>query len=58
MFGQDVPSVDANDALASGDVGVLAAPSPSEFRLNVGVYAVTDTTINWELIHPDGSIVA
>jgi len=57
-FGQDVPAVDANDALATGDVGVLAAPSPSEFRLNAGVYAVTDTTINWELIRLDGTIAA
>lgn len=57
-FGQDVPAVDAADAIATGSVSVLAVPSPSEFRLNAGVYAVSDTTVNWELLREDGTIAA
>jgi hypothetical protein len=58
MFGQDVPAVDVNDALAAGDVAVISVPLPSEFRLNAGVYAVTDSTVNWELVRQNGTIAA
>jgi len=57
-FGQDVPAVNVDDALAAGDVAVIAAPSSSDFRLNAGIYAVTDSVVNWELLRRDGTIAA
>lgn len=57
--GQDVPAVDAATAPGVGDVIVLAGPEfAAQFRLNFGLYAVSDTDVNWELIRTDGTIAA
>ena len=59
QFGQDVPAVRAEDAAAIGDLTALPAPSSAaDFRFNFGVYAVTKSTVEWELIRADGTSAA
>jgi hypothetical protein len=56
-FGQDIPAVNAGDAANAGDVVVLQAPSSvADYRFNFGIYAVTDTTVRWDLVRADGSV--
>ncbi len=59
QFGQDVPAVNTSDAATSGDTVVLAGlTSATDFRMNVGMYAVSNTTIEWQLVHADGTVAA
>lgn len=58
QFGQDIPAINANDAAAAGSVVVLQAPSSAaDARFNFGLYAVTDSTIRWELVRADGTVL-
>lgn len=58
-FGQDIPAVRATDAADAGDVAVLVAPSSAtDARFNFGLFAVTDTTVRWELIRANGTLAA
>lgn len=58
-YGQDVPAINVANAAGAGDVSVLAGPSSATaFRFNFGVYAVSDSTVTWELIRADGTIAA
>jgi len=59
IFGQDIPAVNASDAAGIGDLSVLPGPGfASEFRFNFGAYAVTDATIQWQLVRRDGTVAA
>jgi len=59
QFGQDIPAVNSNDAAAAGDIAVLQAPSSaSDARFNFGLYAVTDSTIRWDLVRADGTVLS
>ena len=59
QFGQDIPAVKTADAANAGDVVVLAGlTSAADFRLNVGLYTLTDTTVNWQLVRADGTLAA
>lgn len=56
-FGQDIPAISSNDAANAGDVIVLQGPSSAaDYRFNFGVYALTDTTIRWEVVRADGNV--
>ena len=58
QFGQDVPSIDVNDAAAAGDTVVLQAPSSvADNRFNFGIDAVTAATVRWDLVRADGTLV-
>jgi hypothetical protein len=58
-FGQDIPAVFASNAPAAGDTVVLSGPtSAANARFNFGVYAVSATTVRWDLIRADGSVAA
>jgi hypothetical protein len=55
-FGQDIPALGVNEAAAAGDMIVLQAPSdPLSYRFNLGLYAVSDATVRFELAHADGT---
>jgi len=55
-FGQDIPAVNAADAVPAGNTIVLQAPaSAGTARFNFGIYAVTDATVQWELLRADGT---
>lgn len=59
VFGQDIPVVNAADAAGVGDLSVLAGPGfASDFRFNFGVYAVSDSTVQWQLVRSNGTIAA
>jgi hypothetical protein len=47
-FGQSIPATRSTDALTTGNHVVLLGPSTDGYRLNVGVYALTNTTVRWE----------
>jgi hypothetical protein len=56
-FGQDIPAIPVGDAAAAGDMLVLQAPTdPVAYRFNAGYYAVTASTIKWELVRADGTV--
>lgn len=56
-FGQDIPAENVSDAALAGDLVVLQAPSDAAAnRFNIGFYAVTDSTVNFELVHADGIV--
>lgn len=56
-FGQDVPSVKAGDAIAAGQIATIAGPSSvATTRFNFGLYAVTATTLKWELVRANGTV--
>lgn len=58
-FGQDIPAIRSTEAAEAGELAVLVAPSSAtDTRFNFGVFAVTDTTVRWELIRANGSIAA
>ncbi len=58
-FGQDVPVYRAADLLSSGETAILNAPAdPVAARFNFGVFAATETQIDWVLLRKDGTIVA
>jgi hypothetical protein len=57
-FGQDIPSyaVTTNNI---GDIITLAAPSNAgAARFNFGVYAPVASSVNWELVHANGTVAA
>jgi hypothetical protein len=58
-FGQDIPAVDQATAPAVGNIVVLSGPSSAaDSRFNFGVYAVSDASVEWDLIRTDGTIAA
>ena len=58
-FGQDIPAIKTTDAIAIGDVAVIAGPtSGTAFRFNVGIYTLARTTVHWELVRADGTVAA
>jgi hypothetical protein len=59
QFGQEIAAVNVADADTLGDMSVLAGPgSANDFRFNFGIYAVTDATVQWQLVRTDGTIAA
>lgn len=58
-LGESIPAVRADSAPKAGTSLVIAAPSSAaDFRLNVGLYAVTDASVRWDLVRADGSTAA
>lgn len=58
-YGQDIPAVRSTNAAQAGDVAVLVGPSSAAgTRFNFGVFAITDSTVRWELIRANGSVAA
>ncbi len=58
-FGQDIPSVDATNALRAGDIAALPGPSSLEGnRFNFGVYVTEAATIEWEVVRGNGTSAA
>jgi hypothetical protein len=56
-FGQDVPAVKSEDAVAAGQIATLNGPSSvASARFNFGLYAVTATTLKWELVRANGTV--
>lgn len=56
-FGQDIPAVDATDALRTGDTAAINGPSDIETtRFNFGLYATEAASIDWELVRADGTV--
>jgi hypothetical protein len=58
-FGQDIPAIDAVNALHAGDAGTIAGPSQAAGnRFNFGIYATEDTAVDWQLLRADGTVAA
>ncbi|HYC60613.1 MAG TPA: hypothetical protein VEK79_13695 [Thermoanaerobaculia bacterium] len=58
-FGQDIPAVDATDALRTGDIAALNGASDiATTRFNFGVYVSDAASIDWELVRADGTVAA
>ena len=58
-FGQDVAALRAEDAAQQGDAAILPGPSSAvAARFNFGLYALTDSTVRWELVRADGTVAA
>ena len=58
-FGQDIPAIDAADALHAGDAGTIAGPSQAAGnRFNFGIYATENTAVDWQLLRADGTVAA
>jgi hypothetical protein len=56
-FGQDIPAVKPGDAAAPGQIAAIAGPSTvATTRFNFGLYAVTATTLEWELVRANGTV--
>ena len=57
-FGQDIPAVNLKNAATAGQTIVLAAPSSvAGYRFNAGIYAAADSSIRWDLVRADGTLV-
>jgi hypothetical protein len=55
-FGQDIPAILSTDSIGAGDAAVISGPSSAaNFRFNAGVYALTATSVRWDLVHADGT---
>jgi hypothetical protein len=55
-FGQDIPSVAADNALRAGDIAALAGPaSIATSRFNFGVYASVASSIEWQVVRANGT---
>jgi len=55
-FGQDIPALDADSALGTGDLGVIPGPSSViDSRFNFGLFTTEETTIEWRLVRKDGT---
>jgi hypothetical protein len=55
-FGQDIPAVKAGDAITAGQIAAINGPSSAgTTRFNFGLYAVTATTLKWELVRANGT---
>lgn len=58
-FGQDIPALDVESALGTGDLGVIPGPSSAlDARFNFGLFTLDETTIAWKLLRKDGSAAA
>lgn len=58
-FGQDVPAVDAANVPDTGSIMILSGPSSTaDARFNFGLYAVSASTVQWQLVRADGTIAA
>jgi hypothetical protein len=58
-FGQDVPAVDAANVPDTGSIMIVSGPtSAADSRFNFGVYAVSTSTVQWQLIRSDGTIAS
>jgi hypothetical protein len=58
-FGQDIPAVKPDDASAAGQIAAINGPSSvSTTRFNFGLYALTATTLKWELVRSNGTVAA
>jgi hypothetical protein len=56
-FGQDIPSVDAADALRVGDIAAITGPSSvATSRFNFGVYVTEAASIEWSLLRANGTV--
>lgn len=56
-FGQDIPAVKVAEAAIAGDISAISGPSSvATSRFNFGLYAVTATTMKWELVRADGTL--
>lgn len=56
-YGQDIPAVNAVDALRAGDNGTLpGAADAASTRFNFGVYALDAATIEWQLVRANGTV--
>ncbi|MFP5247424.1 MAG: hypothetical protein ACLGH0_12085 [Thermoanaerobaculia bacterium] len=58
-FGQDIPAVEATNALRSGDIAAIAGPSvASGNRFNFGLYVTEEASIEWQLLRANGTVAA
>jgi hypothetical protein len=58
-FGQDIPAVDQAAAASAGNLIVLSGPSSAtDSRFNFGVYALTASSVQWQLVRADGTVAA
>ncbi|HUP62620.1 MAG TPA: hypothetical protein VNA69_19620 [Thermoanaerobaculia bacterium] len=58
-FGQDIPAIKVADAAVAGDIAALSGPSgTATTRFNFGLYAVSATTVKWELLRANGTVAA
>jgi hypothetical protein len=57
-FGQDITAVDAATLTASANSVLLGPASVVEQRFNVGIFAATDSTVEWTLLRADGTTAA
>jgi len=58
-FGQDIPAVDQASAASAGNLVVLSGPSSAtDSRFNFGVYALSASTVQWQLLRADGTVAA
>jgi hypothetical protein len=58
-FGQDIPSVAADNALRAGDIAALPGPATvATNRFNFGVYASEASSIEWQVVRADGTVAA
>lgn len=56
-FGQDIPAVKINEAAVAGDIAAITGPAlVATSRFNFGLYAITATTMRWELVRANGTI--
>lgn len=56
-FGQDIPAIDATNALRAGDIAALPGPtSLAGNRFNFGIYATEAATIEWQLVRGNGTV--
>ena len=57
-FGQDIPAVNLKNAAVAGDTIVLTAPANViNDRFNAGIYAAADSSIRWDLVRANGTLV-
>lgn len=58
-FGQSVPAVPADQAVAAGAELFLVLPShPEAERFNFGIASIEASTVAWQLVAADGSVAA
>jgi len=58
-FGQDIPAVKPAEAAAAGQIAAINGPSSvATTRFNFGLYALTATSLKWELVRANGTVAA
>lgn len=57
-FGQDIPAIDPAPIADATEAVLLGPSSATEQRFNFGVYAVSNATIEWQLVRADGTTAA